>query len=46
MQHQFLISEEFRKTHNINNVDDFVAKYQQNPDILVSALADADKKTR
>lgn len=44
MQHQFLISEEFRKTHNINNVDDFVAKYQQNPDILVSALADADKK--
>jgi hypothetical protein len=44
LQHQFLISEEFRKTHNINNVDDFVAKYQQNPDILISALADADKK--
>lgn len=44
LQHQFLISEEFRKTHNINNVDDFVEKYQQNPDILVSALADADKK--
>ena len=44
LQHQFLISEEFRKTHNINNVDDFVEKYQQNPDILISALADADKK--
>lgn len=44
LQHQFLISEEFRKTHNINNVDDFVEKYQQNPDILVSALSDADKK--
>lgn len=44
LQHQFLISEEFRKTHNINNVDDFVAKYQQNPDILISALADADKR--
>lgn len=44
LQHQFLISEEFRKAHNINNVDDFVDKYQQNPDILVSALADADKK--
>ena len=44
LQHQFLISEEFRKTHNINNVDDFVEKYQQNPDILVSALGNADKK--
>ena len=44
LQHQFLISEEFRKTHNINNIDDFVEKYQQNPDILISALSDADKR--